>query len=68
MVEGLSVRRIRDNGEGADLDIFWEGSWRDITLLTGAATSLASKINHQAKSEEVVGVGGCDEKDVTGHT
>lgn len=34
--EGESVIRIRERGLGCDLDIFWRGSRRDITLLAGA--------------------------------
>lgn len=36
MVEGVSVMRIRDRGEGADLDIFWRGDARDIMRFVGA--------------------------------
>lgn len=36
MVEGGSVRRMRDVGLGWDLDILRVGSWRDIMRLAGA--------------------------------
>lgn len=36
MVDGVSVRRIRDLGFGADLDIFWVGRSRAMTRFAGA--------------------------------
>jgi hypothetical protein len=36
MIGGGSVIRIRERGLGADFDIFWEGSWRDIMRFAGA--------------------------------
>ena len=36
MVDGESVRRIRDLGFGVDLDIFWFGRSRAMTRFAGA--------------------------------
>ena len=36
MVSGESARRMREIGEGCDLDIFWVGDWRDIIRFVGA--------------------------------
>ena len=39
MSSGGSVIRIRDRGEGSDLDIFLRGLVRDMILLAGAEKS-----------------------------
>lgn len=40
MVVGGSVRRMRDRGEGCDLDIFCVGFWSDIMRFVGAERGL----------------------------
>ena len=42
IVSGESVIRMRDAGEGSDLDIFFRGLVRDMILLAGAVRPLVS--------------------------
>lgn len=52
MTEGGSVIRMREEGLLADLDIFEEGSVRDIMRFAGAGMRLAMCLRLETREEE----------------